>query len=655
MTGENKRKKKNIFKGSKILDFLFFIADWIYRKIGVSLAALIFTGYETCQKYYERSLFYRLFQGYKPSPVKNPVRKIKKSIITKCENSILITGIKNFADNILSAGLNTLGVFFISVGFYSSLVYLLKVYILKNPDTMMIDLIAGLALTAFSVLLIIFGRQSLYESLYGSSICNFIIFRFLGFPERIEKQGRQAESKNQNQNLRKVNIICFFIGMILGIMTYFTNLSDWGSVIPMCLAIVGIVAFYIILCYPEMGFLAFLFAVPFLPSGNLVITGAMPCILISGCYFLKLIRGKRTFNFEIFDLFVLMFSMLIFFSGAISVSKTGSIRPALIYLCFTLIYFTGVNIIRSKEMIKRTVAVLMFSGFLVAAYGIFQNYFGVGDQTWQDADMFSDIAGRVVSTFGNPNVLAEYLILIIPFVIVSLVHANRVRNRMPYIIYIFFTLLCLVYTWSRGSWLGIIFSSMILLIIINRKVIVAYLGILLIVPFAPIVLSETIIQRFTTIGSIADSSTSYRVSIWQAAIKLIKDYIIEGIGVGIEAFKLVYPGYSLAGIESAPHSHSLYLQVCVEYGSIGLAVFIFIIFLFMQYCFTAIKKANETYIKLFVAAGLCAVTGFLLNGFTDYVWYNYRVYLMFWLIVSITVAVCRFSLRNQTPKEEPGI
>ena len=653
MTNENKRKKKNTIKDSKILKFLLFIADWLYKKIGISIAAFIFTGYETCQKYYEKSLFYKMFQGYEPSPVKNPVRKIKKAIITRCENGIIIKRIKKLADNILSANLSTIGVFFVSVGFYSSLVYFLKVYILKNPETMMIDLIIGAGLTGVSVFLIIFGRQSLYDSLYGSSICNALLFKFLGFSERKEKekekekQGSQTESASQN--LRKTNIICFFIGMMLGILTYFM------PPLNLCIAIVGIVGIYAILCYPEAGFLAFLFAVPFLPAGNLVITGAAPCILISGCYFLKLIRGKRTFSFEIFDLFVMIFCILIFSSGAVSVSKTGSIKPALIYLCFTLIYFTGVNIIRSKEMIIRAVSVLMFSGFLVAAYGVYQNFTGVGNQTWQDTDMFSNIAGRVVSTFGNPNVLAEYLIMIIPFAIVSMVLARRARSRMPYIIYIIFTVLCLVYTWSRGSWLGIIFSSLVLLIIINRKVIVAYVGMLFLVPFAPVVLPETIIQRFITIGDIADSSTSYRVSIWQATVKLIKDYIVEGIGVGIEAFKLVYPGYALAGIEGAPHSHSLYLQVCVEYGAVGLLIFIFIIFFFMQYCFTALKKANEKYLKLLIAAGGCAIVGFLLNGFTDYVWYNYRVYLMFWLIVSITVAVCRFSLKNQSSGEEQNI
>lgn len=632
-----------IFKNSKILNFLFFIADWLYQKIGVSFAAFIFTGYENSRRYYEKSVFYRTFQGYEPSPLKTPVRKIKKSIIVKCENGVVIHRVKQTVEKILSANLSTIGIFFISLGFYSSIMYLIKVYVLKDPATMLLDLIVGIGLTAFSALLIIFGKQSLYESLYGSFICNALIFKFLRFPEKGDT--RENSRKNGDYSKKRTNIICFSAGMVLGIATYFIK-TPVGSLSALCGAFAGAAVLYAVLCRPEAGFLLFLTAVPFLPPGGLVITGAGPCILISACYFLKLIRGKRTFDFEIFDLFVLMFCGMMFFGGASSVAKSGSLRRALMYVCFALIYFAAVNMIRSKEMIKRSVSALMFSGFAVSVYGIYQNYFGVSDRTWQDASMFANISGRVVSTLENPNVLAEYLILVIPFMIVSLFIAGSIKKSAPFMVCALFSVLCLVYTWSRGSWLGIIFALLILFIIINKKAIVAYLGMLLLVPFAPAVLPDSIIQRITTIGNIADSSTSYRVSIWQASLRMIKDHIAWGIGMGTEAFRLVYPEYSLAGIEGAPHSHNLYLQICVELGAGGLAIFLLAVFFFWQHCFTAIKKTNEKYIRLSAAGGLCAVTGFLLNGLTDYVWYNYRVYLMFWLVVSITTAVCRFGLKN---------
>ena len=646
MTNENKRKNKNKLKPGKILGFLLFAADWLYNKIGVSLAAFIFTAYEPCQKYYEGSMFYRVFQGYEPSPVKNIVKKIKKSFILKCEDSIIINGIKKCADALLSAYLGTFGAFFIALGFYCSLMYFLKVYILGKPETMLIDLIAGAALAAVSALMLVFGKQPLYEAIRGSAICGVVLFKFLGFPEK--------QSKNLNYDVKKVNIICFCAGMLLGAATYFIE-TPVGALAPICGVAAAAAALYAVLCYPEAGFLALLFIVPFLPPGNLVITGAAPCILVSVCYFLKLARGKRTFSFGIFDLFVLMFCVLIFSSGIASVSKTGSFRPAMLYLCFALIYFTGVNIIRTKEMIARAVSAVIFSGFLVAVYGVAQNYFGLSDAIWQDAEMFSGISGRVVSTLENPNVLASYLLLVIPFVIAALFSAETLRKRAPFIICAAFTVMCLVYTWSRGSWLGFIFACLILFAVINKKAMVVYLGVAALIPFAPAVLPETVIERFTSIGNVMDSSTSYRVSIWQGTLGMIKDYLLWGIGVGRAPFGLVYPAYSLAGIESAPHSHSLYLQVCAEMGIAGFIVLILVLFFFLQLCFTAIKKAGEPRLRLYAAAGMCAAAGFMLNGFTDYVWYNYRVYLMFWLIISIVAAICRFSLDNRAQNGEADI
>jgi len=648
LTNEPKKKKKNIFKTSIILKFLFFVADWMHRKIGAGFAAFMFTGYENSMKRYEKSFFYKTFQGYEPSRVKIPVRKLKKSIIGKCERSVAIRGIKKAVDRILSANLGTVGMFFASLGFYSSLMYLIKVYVQKDPGTMLIDLIAGIALTAFSALLVIFGKQSLYDSLYGSFICNALFFKFLRFPEKSE-----SPKIASGRNPRTIKIICFSLGMAIGIMTYFIK-TPLGSLTALCAAFAAAALLYSVLCCPEAGLLLFLAAVPFLPPGGLVLTGGGPCVLISLCYFLKLIRGKRTFEFGILDFFVLLFCALIFFGGAVSVAKSGSLRPALMYLCFTLIYFAAVNMIRSKEMIQRCVSALMFSGVIVAAYGIYQNYFGVADRTWQDSSMFSDISGRVVSTLENPNVLAEYLILVIPFMIVSIFIAGSAKKAAPYAAYTLLAAVCLIYTWSRGSWIGIIFALLMLFVIMNKKAIVAYLGILLLVPFAPAVLPNSIVQRIATIGDIADTSTSYRVSIWQATMKMIKDHMFWGIGVGQPAFKLVYPEYSLAGIENAPHSHNLYLQICVELGIVGLAVFLLAAFFILQYCFTAIKKTEEKYIKLLAAGGLCAVAGFLLNGFTDYVWYNYRVYLMFWLVVSITAAICRFGQKNQIPDNADG-
>ncbi len=60
---------------------------------------------------------------------------------------------------------------------------------------------------------------------------------------------------------------------------------------------------------------------------------------------------------------------------------------------------------------------LVFAGVAVSMYGVYQYFFYAPDNTngWIDSDMFYSISKRVYSTLENPNVLAEYLLLVIPF------------------------------------------------------------------------------------------------------------------------------------------------------------------------------------------------------------------------------------------------
>lgn len=642
---ENKRNSQNKFlknfkdkaNASAILRFIFFLADSLYRNIGSSIVAFILTNYEKCQAYYANSAFYSIFQGNKDNKFKNFIKKLKKSIIIRCETSKIINSVMGLTDKILFTNLRSIGILISSFGFYSTIIYLLKTLIVNQAEITATGVFIGPAIIITSIPLM-FSKQSLYSALKNSIIINAVVFKFLGFAE---KQNNNETENFNDENFKKKHIIAYSLGMILGLITYFT------SPILVCILAATVLFLYFLLCKPEIGVLAIFLGLPFLPTMGLAAFG----ILVGICYFLKLIRGKRTFSFELFDLVVLAFCIIMVSSGVVSVSKTGSLRPALLYTIFALIYFVIVNMIRSQEMIIKSIACLMVSGFLTAAYGIYQNYFGTANTTWQDVEMFTEITGRVVSTFENPNVLAEYLILVIPFGIIAFFTMKKTSSKLTSMGYTLCTLLCLVYTWSRGSWLGFIFSSAILFIILYKRAVAVYIGALFTIPFLPFVLPDTIVQRFLSIGNLADSSTSYRVSIWIASFKMIKNFILSGIGVGLEAFKMVYPEYSLAGIESAPHSHSLYLQICVESGILGLLMLILIIFFFLQYCFTGILKTSEKYLKLFISAGMCATIGFLLNGFTDFIWYNYRVYFMFWLVISLTVAMCRFSLKTQSRNE----
>jgi O-antigen ligase len=132
---------------------------------------------------------------------------------------------------------------------------------------------------------------------------------------------------------------------------------------------------------------------------------------------------------------------------------------------------------------------------------------------------------------------------------------------------------------------------------------------------------------------------------------MFADHFESGIGVGKDAFAIVYPSYSLAGIESAPHSHNLYLQIGIELGIIGLVAFLVVILLMDIYNFTFYVNEKQMYkparkYKLYSAAALCGVMAVLAQGMTDYVWYNYRIFLLFWLLLGLASAARKIARKE---------
>ena len=357
--------------------------------------------------------------------------------------------------------------------------------------------------------------------------------------------------------------------------------------------------------------------------------------LIFFSYLLKLICGRRLFRFHLIDLAVLTFLWFVIFGGVFSLADS-SMMKMLLMVCFMGMYFVVKNIISSPAMVKRCLYALVCSSGAVAIYGIYQNYFGELSTKWQDMGMFSGIRGRVVSMFDNPNVLGEFLILIFPVTLALMATSKRSYERFFLFAVSVMNCWCLVFTWSRGAWIGCIISTVLFLCVSSKYFFVAGA---LSLPWAAVFLflnkDSAVLTRLT---SFTDSSTSYRVSIWKGVLLMLRDIGFCGIGIGEDAFKKIYPVYSLAGIEAAPHAHNLYLQIAVEMGVFALAAFLIFAFLYAQFSFSFCKSAMSRSNKLICLGIFSGILAILIQGMTDYIWYNYRVFLLFWMIVGLGVA-----------------
>ncbi len=280
----------------------------------------------------------------------------------------------------------------------------------------------------------------------------------------------------------------------------------------------------------------------------------------------------------------------------------------------------------------------VFSGLLVSAFGIYQRFFGddIG-HAWLDEEMFGDISVRVYSTLGNPNVLGEYLLLMIPLCAALLWTRKTALSRLYYLGTLGVMLVCMLFTQSRGCWLGLILAAAVFAVFVDKRLVILGIVAMFLLPF---VMPESIIARFSSIGNVNDSSTSYRLYIWLGTIKMLRDFGIYGIGLGSDAFNKIYPFYSYSSI-IAPHSHNIYLQLLCESGITGLAVFLATMLVSLKKMFlTALtdKKGFAGVVSVGIVSGLL---GFLMQGAFDYVWYNYRVFLLFWIVIAIGISAGR--------------
>ena len=344
---------------------------------------------------------------------------------------------------------------------------------------------------------------------------------------------------------------------------------------------------------------------------------------------LNLIRDpRRPLSWSPINRYILLYAAVYMAGTLFSVHLASSLEPGLLTVAFILFSVVLYNSVTNRDQLDALLALVVLAGAAVSVYGILQYVFrwGYQSEAWVDTDMFSSIQFRVTATLGNPNMLGQYLILVIPIGGAKLLSARDWTSRVWYLLCCGAMCVCMLLTFARGAWLGLLFAGAAFFVLLNPRLI-------LLAPFALaalwFVLPDTVIERFTSIGNFTDASTSYRFYIWMGTLAMLKNYWLCGIGPGTDAFNRVYPAYSYNGI-IAPHSHNLFLQIVCDAGIAALGVFLILLFVYFRMMCTALSREKDWTSRLYQIAFTSGVCGFLVQAMTDFSFYNYRVLFAFW-------------------------
>jgi O-antigen ligase len=343
--------------------------------------------------------------------------------------------------------------------------------------------------------------------------------------------------------------------------------------------------------------------------------------------------------------YVLLYAAIYLAATFVSVDLKSSLNPGLLTVAFILFSLALYSAVTNRRQLDVAVTLLVLAGAAVSVYGILQYVFRWGYQSaaWVDSDMFSSISFRASSTLENPNMLGQYLLLIIPLGGAKLLAAKGWWSRLFYLACCGLMCVCMLLTMSRGAWLGLLAAGAVFFVMLNARL-------LLLAPAALavmwLVLPATVLTRFTSIGNLGDASSSYRMYIWLGTLDMLRDYWLCGIGPGNEAFNAVYAKYSFSAV-TAPHSHNLYLQIMCDAGVAALVVFLILLFVYFRTMGSAVSREKDWTSRLYQTAFTSGMVGFLLQAMTDFSFYNYRVLFLFWACLALGIASAH---RSQMPE-----
>ena len=361
------------------------------------------------------------------------------------------------------------------------------------------------------------------------------------------------------------------------------------------------------------------------------------------------------------DGMIVIYFLICLLSVVNSTLPTESLHGFLKTVIYITFYFAAANYFQeNKNKIKYILGLIGILCFAESIIAIFQNLHGVQQiAKWQDAHYVNpeDIISRAYGTLKpyNPNLLGGYLVSGIPCIICTGMIAAAKKHYKSFLYSLIMFLVCgfaIFITGSRGAYLG--FGAIILgLIAVTAKIIhTDFDGAKLVEKYWKIIcaaVAAAIIAVLAAVPQIAkrimsifllrgDSSTSFRMNVYHSSFEMLRDNWIMGIGVGNRTFREVYGLYMMTGFD-ALSTYSVPLEIAVESGIFALLSFV----AFLVYLFTGainyICKPNDLTGKIILSSVILTVTGVMIHGLFDTIYFRPQVQFVFWTMIAMASAV----------------
>ena len=311
---------------------------------------------------------------------------------------------------------------------------------------------------------------------------------------------------------------------------------------------------------------------------------------------------------------------------------------------YALFFIIIASVFSDYKKLKTLFMVMLVSVTLAYINGMVQ-YFTGFDLVRRDG-----LVGRAVSgSLINPNDFGNYVIMFIPLLLgLSTWKKLILRYRILIISVLLISLFCLILSNSRAALIGFSIAMLFFGFMKGKRFFLSTVLILLIGLFF---LAEPIKEKTEIASSVKGVTVDVRISLWEEALSVIKDYPITG--AGLNTYSMIAPKYKVHPL-GGTYAHNSYLQMAAETGLVGLGAFLWFLWTVFNRGLSLFKRAQEhaitDYIYHVLILGLVAgLIGFLVNAFFDTTLFALRLVTLFWVMAGVLAALCNIA-ENQYNK-----
>ena len=555
-------------------------------------------------------------------------RSIVRRTVSAFEKSSVITALKKLFSTLFYLPVATYGAALLSLGITTILVQAAKAFWLSAAFSLS-GVVVGILYTLIGVMAIFAGDTPLARYVCESKAGSFLLVSVFGVSKK---------SVDLERSVPKYRFWAFLIGVGLGLLS--ALVQAWSMLV---FAIVAVIALGIA-HNPESGVVLALFALPLtslIQNGDKYLCTAM--FYTAAVWIIKTIGGKRRIGFGALEGWIALFGCFVILTGFVSADSAEAGEHVFKMIGAMLGFFTVSTLLSSRTWMRRGINALLFSGFLVSVLGIYEWIEKAIRVSWKPEKILEN---EISSVFLSTDTLALYLMVVFFFASVGVgTHENK-KEKLFSLLTLLVTFVCLVFTVEVYVWVTIVVVSTLCSLVRSRKNAFAAIAFIVILVLAVVFVFDALPPY---VAQIADGALDENLEVLRIGSDMSGKYAISGIGLGDTVFKNVYASFVQVGGNISSNGGSLLFDVIIRFGVMGAIFLITAMVLVYRQSLSTLKHATvRRYASLWSLAALGALSGALSVSLVSYIWSDFSMALLFWMLVGFISAARRLSIFENT-------